>query len=184
MSDNNQSNKNSRLKKIFVNIAVIITILICLACLISAFIIGKNILGKYFTFDKVEMQTLQQTVKQSQKTERTFPQKSEDGQILNIYGEPLTEPKPKYVPIEETETEENTGKSSKKDKAIYLEAIDNSNVHTEAGQEYPAVDVTEIGEKCRYLGVNEYGWLLIKTEDGNEGYVYQTHFADIEKVIH
>ena len=106
------------------------------------------------------------------KTERTFPQKSEDGQILNIYGEPLTEPKPKYVPIEETETEENTGKSSKKDKAIYLEAIDNSNVHTEAGQEYPAVDVTEIGEKCRYLGVNEYGWLLIKTEDGHEGYVY------------
>lgn len=181
------SNKN---KKHF-DIVVFMAVLVGMVCLTVAVLLGNIFIREYFTFDKDKIQASKQTAEQTQASARTYSQKSEDGQVLNIYGEPVPEPKPRYIPENDTEAETEAeaeagskkGKSSKKGKTIYLEAIDNSNVHTEAGQEYPSVDVTEIGEKLKYLGKNEYGWLYVETEDGNKGYVYLTHFADVSKIV-
>ncbi len=185
MPDRRYSNEDDHSEKGGISIGVFLAILVSLAFLVAAGFLGNYFLREYFSPEKqnVQAQTQEQTTEKKSVSANTAAKAENTGEVLNIYGEPLSEPKPKYIP--ETETEANgksAGKSKKDDKAIYLEAVDNSNVHTEAGQDYPSVDVTEVGEKCKYLGENEYGWLLIKTEDGNEGYVFYTHFANAEQV--
>lgn len=176
MSNRRRNNDNRNRGQI--NIGIFMAVLISILILVLAGFLGRRVFSEFFNPEE----TSAPKTEQAQTTTKTYPQTGSSGEVLNIYGQPLKEPKPQYVPEEETEAEDKNSKK-KKDKAIYLEAIDNSNVHTEAGQDYPSVDVTEVGEQCKYLGVNEYGWLLIETEDGNEGYVYQTHFSNVEQVI-
>ncbi len=179
MSVKKYSHDNNYKEKGHFNLGIFMAILVGLFFLAVAFLIANYFILEHNSSDKQSVQAQQTT---GQASSRTLPQASDNGEVLNIFGQPLKEPKPKYIPVEETETDDKA--SAKKDeKAIYLEAIDMSNVHTEAGQDYPSVDVTEIGEKCKYLGVNEYGWLYIETEDGNKGYVYQTHFEDVDEII-
>lgn len=178
MSRNFNSDEENPRNRSHFNIGIFMAVLLGAAILIIAGFLGNRILSEYHQPEETKVQEAEA----GQKTASAPVTATKDGEVLNIYGQPLKEPKPKYVPVEETEAEEKDNKK-KKEKAIYLEAIDNSNVHTEAGQDYPSIDVTEIGEQCKYLGVNEYGWLYIETEDGNQGYVYQTHFANIDEVI-